>query len=296
MVNVPNSYTAADEGKVVSGGALVGQTSRNITVNGTYNTTENNEVVVNVSGGGSTNIITGYGAPDSSIGSNGSIYLRVLTIDKLSYIENDTQGSAYIDTGFYPTGKTKVEMKVSASESIASWFGMWNNAYNNGAYAFTNDRDGLFVGYANNGGTSGSLINGDEHIVVLDKGIAYVDDSVVRSYNQDNNFIANQTLTLFLVNRSGDKTPNYNYNRKFRLHYCKIYNDDTLVMDIIPILANNNACLFDLINNVILYGGNNTPFVAGEITGHGDIINKAYCKVNGIWQNLIGTNINDINV
>lgn len=53
-VNVPNSYTQADEGKVVSNGALVAQTARasEITVNGTYDTTENNSVKVNVSGGG----------------------------------------------------------------------------------------------------------------------------------------------------------------------------------------------------------------------------------------------------
>lgn len=50
-VNVPNSYSASDDGKVVSEGALVAQTSRNVTENGTYDTTENNEVVVSVSGG-----------------------------------------------------------------------------------------------------------------------------------------------------------------------------------------------------------------------------------------------------
>lgn len=55
-VNVPNSYAAGDEGKVVSNGALVAQTARasEITANGTYDTTTNNEVTVNISseGGG----------------------------------------------------------------------------------------------------------------------------------------------------------------------------------------------------------------------------------------------------
>lgn len=51
-VNVPNSYAAADEGKVVSNGALVAQTSTTVTQNGTIDTTLNNEVVVNVQGGG----------------------------------------------------------------------------------------------------------------------------------------------------------------------------------------------------------------------------------------------------
>lgn len=46
-VNVPNTYTASDEGKVVSSGALVSQTSRTVSDNGTYDTTLNNQVVVN---------------------------------------------------------------------------------------------------------------------------------------------------------------------------------------------------------------------------------------------------------
>ena len=51
VVNVPNSYSASDEGKVVSNGALVAQTSDTKTANGTYDTTLNNEIVVNVASG-----------------------------------------------------------------------------------------------------------------------------------------------------------------------------------------------------------------------------------------------------
>ena len=46
--NVPNTYTIADEGKVVSSGALVAQSSRNIDANGLYDTTLNNSVSVDV--------------------------------------------------------------------------------------------------------------------------------------------------------------------------------------------------------------------------------------------------------
>lgn len=55
-VNVPNSYSASDEGKVVSNGALVAQNSRTVTENGTYDTTLNDEVTVNVSGGGGSDL------------------------------------------------------------------------------------------------------------------------------------------------------------------------------------------------------------------------------------------------
>lgn len=47
-VNVPNSYAAGDEGKVVDNGVLVSQTGTTVTQNGTVDTTLNNEVVVNV--------------------------------------------------------------------------------------------------------------------------------------------------------------------------------------------------------------------------------------------------------
>ena len=51
-VAVPNSYSAGDEGKVVSNGALVAQTSDTVTQNGTVDTTLINSLTVNVSGGG----------------------------------------------------------------------------------------------------------------------------------------------------------------------------------------------------------------------------------------------------
>ena len=59
VVNVPNSYAAGDEGKVVSNGALVAQTSDSVTENGTVDTTLINSLTVNVaaSGGAEDEII-----------------------------------------------------------------------------------------------------------------------------------------------------------------------------------------------------------------------------------------------
>lgn len=50
--DVPNTYTESDEGKVVDNGELVAQTARaeSITANGTYDTTTNNSVTVDVVG------------------------------------------------------------------------------------------------------------------------------------------------------------------------------------------------------------------------------------------------------
>lgn len=50
--NVPNSYTASEEGKVVSNGSLVSQSSATYTANGAYDTTLVDDVTVDVQGGG----------------------------------------------------------------------------------------------------------------------------------------------------------------------------------------------------------------------------------------------------
>ena len=57
-VSVPNSYTQADEGKVVDQGALVAQTSKSITTNGVHDTTLNNSVNVSVPAGATVESLT----------------------------------------------------------------------------------------------------------------------------------------------------------------------------------------------------------------------------------------------
>lgn len=59
-VQVPNSYAAGDEGKVVHEGALVSQASGTATQNGTVDTTLINSLLVNVSGGGGSDIDLTY--------------------------------------------------------------------------------------------------------------------------------------------------------------------------------------------------------------------------------------------
>lgn len=54
-VAVPNTYEATDEGKVVSNGALVAQSSDTVTQNNTYDTTLINSLTVNVPTGGQIN-------------------------------------------------------------------------------------------------------------------------------------------------------------------------------------------------------------------------------------------------
>lgn len=78
-VEVPNTYSSSDNGKVVQNGSLVSQTSRTVTSNGTYDTTTNNSTIVNVpSVGANTNITITRGNAWYAMGTNVAIQYGTL--------------------------------------------------------------------------------------------------------------------------------------------------------------------------------------------------------------------------
>lgn len=87
IVDVPNTYTAGDEGKVVSSGSLVAQTATTYTANGTYDTTLNNSVTVNVASGSDFVSVTDfdYSTNYKSLLKSIAIPEGVTTISSLSF-------------------------------------------------------------------------------------------------------------------------------------------------------------------------------------------------------------------
>ena len=99
-VSVPNSYTQADECKVVNEGALVAQTAHaEVTENGTIDTTLNNSVVVNVSGGIS-GVTFSTLDPTPQQGSDGEYWYKYITY--IGAVDYDTlaYGQGYRNAGF----------------------------------------------------------------------------------------------------------------------------------------------------------------------------------------------------
>lgn len=105
IVDVPNTYEASDEGKVVSSGTLVAQTSQSITANGTYDTTTKNQVVVDVQGGG------GGDTADATLSSGGQM---------LSGVTAYARGSKYTGT---------IESYAGSINSGAGSIPYWSGSY-----------------------------------------------------------------------------------------------------------------------------------------------------------------------
>lgn len=139
VANVPNSYTASDEGKVVSSGALVAQTSQTIDTNGTYDTTLKDEIVVNVSGGGGSayelvaskevTVEVGTSTSATNVGSL-SIPMSYFTDKMMLIVIRDKNGpqlshfyfsvaiKPFDDGGTTPQGRIAVRHNANASNVI----------------------------------------------------------------------------------------------------------------------------------------------------------------------------------
>lgn len=88
---LPNAYSSGDEGKVVSSGALVSQTSLSVTSNNTYDTTTKNSVVVAVP--------NTYAAGDEGkVVSNGALVSQTsLSVDENGTYDTTTKNSVTVN-------------------------------------------------------------------------------------------------------------------------------------------------------------------------------------------------------
>ena len=108
--NVPNTYSAGDEGKVVSSGTLVAQTSKNVNANGTVDTTLNNQVVVSVP--------NTYAAGDEGkVVDNGALVSQT----SATYTSNNTYDTTKIKSvtvavpGNVPTGTKQISISANGT-------------------------------------------------------------------------------------------------------------------------------------------------------------------------------------
>ena len=136
-VSVPNSYSSADEGMVVSGGSLVSQSSATYTANSVYDTTTINSVTVNVSGGG----FTPTGTKEISITQNGTV-----TEDVTAYanVEVTTNVSTSFSVDLAGSGTNTITLNIPFTPSAIIYFEL--NPLTSGSFSSTTHRSaGIWV-------------------------------------------------------------------------------------------------------------------------------------------------------
>ena len=151
--NIPNTYAAADEGKVVSNGALVAQGSDTVTQNDTYDTTLISSLTVNVSGGGnvlsSSNLLSGCtfspgyvntsGGISSQSSTNKEVVTNEIDISNLGLSEfgisitHRSRKSVWGGIGFYKADHSFISRAQTGTSGTNNYQNLYNIAIPNDA-------------------------------------------------------------------------------------------------------------------------------------------------------------------
>lgn len=138
-VDVPNSYTAADEGKVVDGGELVSQSARTVTENGDYDTTLNNAVSVNVPNPSTGELaiskngtydVTDYASAAVNVAGDTSAIAKIASMTATELTAQDLAGVTVWALGYsynntirsiaFPDGLTRITGNFDSDNNLAS--------------------------------------------------------------------------------------------------------------------------------------------------------------------------------
>lgn len=195
--------------------------------------------------------------------------LKPTPYTRVEYIQSTS--SQWIDTYYIPNNTTQVEMQISGvtKESFklsagGTWFiggrqGYLNKAY---GYYYNPQQNKFYFAFGNLMPSTlyTTLYNSIKTIKMGGDGF-YVDGIKIISVT-NNNFTSPVSLVLFALNNNGSVISQTGYN----MHYCKIWDNNILVRDFIPVLDNNNiACMYDKISGKFFYNQGAEDFIVGNV-------------------------------
>ncbi len=182
----------------------------------------------------------------------------------IEYLEST--GTQWIDTGFKPTNKTVAEIDYQFTQLPRS-----GTSYQIGAGSDNNSTRFRFIISSNGNGMDCSLgtnvsfsgINAlNRHILKIDaiNRTCSIDNTLE---NQINNYFSGSDRTFYIFNLNNGSSIYKHYARCF---YLKIYDNNTLVRDFIPVLDYNGVpCMYDRVTQQFFYNQGTGQFIAGPV-------------------------------
>ena len=183
----------------------------------------------------------------------------IKTIKELDYLESN--GRNYIDIGYYANSKTKIETQfLISAEHNSSIFGARQNLNQDNMLSYMLvDAASLnkylysyYGSYLNN--SVNDFETGKIYTATMEKGICVIDDLDTIGLERNQEFSMDIPMYLFAFNEGGNSA----YRQAgTRIYYFKVYEDDNLVMDLVPmgIIDSNGemqSYMFDKISDKLL--------------------------------------------
>ena len=177
----------------------------------------------------------------------------------VEYIEST--GTQYIDTDAKLTQNSKIEMKMNVTQAGKyAIFGSRTSATENN-FEVMNDYNNFFLdfdNYLNNRVMKG--VNFDINEIEISNNRLKIGD-YVKSIGVYGKFETPDNAYVFYI--SGNPAGGHE-KAKMRLYYCKIYDNDTLVRDYIPVIdSSERPCLFDKVSKECFYNQGTGEFLWG---------------------------------
>jgi len=208
-------------------------------------------------------------APQDIWCNNGAIK----AVRPVEYLEST--GTQYIDTGYHPNNKTKVDIKVKLLGSASSNYGEFLNT-NDSDYSFGllqfpmyNEKEIRYNYYIYKNyqqGQPNSYISCVAASSLVDKIVRIVANNQIFVYDEDGNVLCSNSVAQTPSWTLTDTSKIFKTGKNNRIYYIKFYEDDVLVRDFIPALdANNIPCMFDKVESKCYYNAGTGQFIAGYL-------------------------------
>lgn len=179
----------------------------------------------------------------------------------VEYLEST--GTQYIDTQYHGnTTRTRVDMKITIIGSGTQFIcGSRNTPYKieNDSCAFLYYQSALRADWATGKGISGTInVSRNTPIdVSITRGECVV-DGVTHTYANNTSINQNNTLLLFTI--SDSLTSGF----VGKIHYFKIYDNNALVMDLIPVRVGQVGYMYDKVSGNLYGNSGSGSFILGN--------------------------------
>lgn len=180
----------------------------------------------------------------------------IKTYREIEYIE--TTKAQYIDTGFIPDSNTRIIVDMALTATGTNYaFGARSSSSSRSFALTTNKDEGWRLGYYS---TFGSNVDHDKnrHTIEVNKNVLILDGDVIVTATE-REFDCAYSLCLGAVKASTV------YLGNTRIYACQIYDNGTLVRDLVPCInANGEIGMWDKLNNVFYGNAGSGEFVTAE--------------------------------
>lgn len=175
---------------------------------------------------------------------------------QLTYIQ--ANGTQWLDTGYTPNDNTNIIIELSdiVKPNETAMFGA-NTTWKEYSYLLycLNSRA---MNWTYNGPITVTSDLTSKHTITMYRSTVTLDGSTVSMDTQINSSAVNSTLTLFSI-------PGGQYRGSYKLYSFKIYENDALIKNYIPVKdVSNVVCLYDTINKQYIYNQGTNKFISGE--------------------------------